>query len=169
MSHHDPTHTHDHPPVSVYLGTLVALAVLMFATVLVYKFDVGVALAHKLGQGDAFASILNTLIWVGIATVKAYLVVRNFMGVKWSSGLVKVWAVMGFVTLPLMIMMFGDVTTRHWEDGDSWNGGGERAKYRSDIDPHFKELNEKYGHSEGHGEEHGSDSETEEHSAPSGH
>lgn len=122
MSTKSNSHEHDHhvtPPTTLF-ATLGALALLMGLTILVYEVDFG----HILSRGNsALGSYINNFIALTIALVKATLVVQIFMGVKWGSKLVKMWAMTGFVWVTLMGITFGDYTSRTWENNRGWNPG----------------------------------------------
>lgn len=153
---HDHGHAHSHPTPGMLIASFFSLAILMAATMAVYYVDLGHIISSKLMPGNEVAgSYINNIIALSIAVCKAVIVVQIFMGAKFGSNLVKLWAYIGFITLPLMLIIFGDIGTRHWEEGKSWtNPGRDVAPFRSDVDPTFKELNEKYGHhAGGHGEE----------------
>jgi cytochrome c oxidase subunit 4 len=59
-------------PLKTYINVLGALLVLTVITVLAAQFDFG---------------FLNTIVALGIASVKAYLVLSIFMGLKYEQGL----------------------------------------------------------------------------------
>jgi cytochrome c oxidase subunit 4 len=92
---------HEHvTPLSVYLGIFGALMVLTIITVAVAWVDLGT---------------LNIMVALGVAVVKATLVVLYFMHVKYSSKLT--WVVIGAGIFWLMILLgltMGDYLTRGW-------------------------------------------------------
>jgi cytochrome c oxidase subunit 4 len=92
---------HEHvTPLSVYLAIFGALMVLTIVTVAVAWVDLGT---------------LNILVALGVAVVKATLVVLYFMHVKYSSKLT--WIVIGagvFWLLILLGLIMGDYLTRGW-------------------------------------------------------
>lgn len=106
MSNHA-QHSHHVTPWTKLAVTYGALVVLMLMTVGVVYFPF-------------HSSYVNNLINLGIALVKATLVVRIFMGVKWGTTLIKTWAYTGFVWLTLMSIIFGDYLTRPWEHHKGW-------------------------------------------------
>jgi cytochrome c oxidase subunit 4 len=65
-------------------------------------------------------SAYNNLIAMTIACAKAGLVVGFFMHVKFSSQLIKFWAILGFVWFLLMFITFGDYATRKQEHIQGW-------------------------------------------------
>jgi len=91
-----------HPivPVRTYLAVFGALFVLTIVTYLVALQDFG---------------LLNTPLALGIAGVKASLVVIYFMGVRFNSPLTKVVVVAGFAWLLIMfVLTMNDYLTREW-------------------------------------------------------
>ncbi len=92
---------HDHvTPLSAYFGIFGALMVLTAITVGVAWVDLG---------------SLNILVALGVAIVKATLVVLYFMHLKYSSKLT--WIVVGagvFWLFILLAMLMGDYATRGW-------------------------------------------------------
>lgn len=103
----DAQHTHHVTPLKTLAITYVALVVLMFMTVAVVKYPTG-------------SSLVNNAINLGIALIKATLVVTIFMGVRWGTTLIKTWAYAGFIWLTLMSIIFGDYATRPWEHHKGW-------------------------------------------------
>jgi cytochrome c oxidase subunit IV len=84
----------------IYLGIFLALAVLTVVTVLAAGRDFG-----------AF----NTLIALGIATIKATLVILFFMHVRYSSRLTTLVLFSGFVFLAILILLTAsDYISRPW-------------------------------------------------------
>lgn len=90
-------------PISLYLKNFAALFVLMVLTIAVAQIDLG--------------TMANNLIAMGIATTKAVLVIMFFMGVKYTSKLVQIWAIAGFVWMLLMMITYGDYLTRKPVEG----------------------------------------------------
>ena len=105
---------HITPPI-VFVKTLVALFILMVLTVAVawlpdsYPQTFGWVLETR--QGSYIANFLN----MGIATLKALLVVSFFMAVKNASSLVKLYAITGFAWFTLMFIILADYGTRRFE------------------------------------------------------
>lgn len=121
MSNHtNSNHGHDDHHITspaTLFGTMLVLAVLMGLTILVYKVDFG----HMLSRGnDALGSWINNGIALAIAMVKATLVVMIFMGVKWGTKLIKLYALLGFFFFPFLLIVFGDYMTRSWEPVEGW-------------------------------------------------
>ena len=87
-------------PMKSYVAVFLALMVLTVITVAVAFVDLGPA---------------NILVAVLIALLKAFLVITIFMHVKYSSPLVKVYAVTGFIFLIIMFSFtFADFLSRDW-------------------------------------------------------
>jgi caa(3)-type oxidase subunit IV len=97
---------HHITPASRLLATFFALVLLMLATV---------AVAY-INMPPLLANIFN----LGIAVIKATLVVSIFMGVWWNTKLTKMWALTGFIWLSLMSIIFGDYVTRDMEPRKGW-------------------------------------------------
>ena len=82
----------------VYVSVFLALMVLTVLTVIVAYFDL---------------KQLNVIIALGIAIIKASLVVLFFMHVRWSSMLTKVFVVAGIFWLVIMVSLtLSDYLTR---------------------------------------------------------
>ena len=64
---------------------------------------------------------LNNAVALGIAVVKALLVILFFMGTRFSSRLTWLWAAAGFAFLIIMLMTVGDYMTRVWEAVRGWS------------------------------------------------
>lgn len=94
-------HNHHHiVPPSTYVAILAALGVLTWATVAVAKFDLGA---------------LNNVVMLGIATLKATLVVLFFMHAKYSTSLIKATMITAICFLLLLLAyLFADVVSRDW-------------------------------------------------------
>ncbi|MBS1717662.1 MAG: cytochrome C oxidase subunit IV family protein [Armatimonadetes bacterium] len=113
-------HNHHVHPVSSYLKTLGALFVLMVITVWAAQIPLG--------------SWGNNLVAMGIATTKATLVVLYFMHVRYGTSLVKLWAILGFLWVPLLGFTLADYATRQYEMVPTWNAndkGSALARDRS--------------------------------------
>jgi caa(3)-type oxidase subunit IV len=121
MSSHAEHHDHHITPPSLLIRNFLTLGALMGLTIAAAKVDVG----HLLPVSSAMGSFLNNVIALLIACIKTYCVVSIFMGVKWSSKLVKMWALTGFVWLPLLLGVFGDYLSRRWEPVETWNKPSE--------------------------------------------
>jgi cytochrome c oxidase subunit 4 len=114
-------HAHHIVPTRTYVGTFLALGFLMGLTIWASYWNLGSVLA-------------NNLIAMAIACTKAFLVIWFFMGIKWSTKLTRLWAVAGFIVMPLMFIMFQDYFVRHNEVVPSWDGRPDPALPRV-MDP----------------------------------
>jgi caa(3)-type oxidase subunit IV len=137
---------HKHPTQAVLVRNLVVIAILMGATIVAYKIDFG----HQFFGDTALASYFNNALAMTIAIFKAFLVIQIFMAVKYSSEVVKIWAWCGFVWFPVMLMMYGDYASRHWEGNQGWvKGSTEIGLFRSEIDESWRERNKKEAYQPG--------------------
>ncbi|MBI1756793.1 MAG: cytochrome C oxidase subunit IV family protein [Fimbriimonas ginsengisoli] len=108
-SHDTPSNGAHILPISVYAKTLLVLLVLMAITVWAGQ------------QTLPGGTVVNNIVAMSIAVIKASLVVMFFMHVKFSSKLTQFWAVVGFLWLTLLFMILVDYYSRAWEPVDSWN------------------------------------------------
>ena len=117
---------HGHHVISdrVLLTTFGALFILMVLTIAAARLPFeGVQMFPGLKgyihvfQGAWWAT---NAIAIGIAVAKTYMVIQNFMGVKYTTNLVKLWAICGFVGFGLMFIMFFDYAGRAWEPVRGW-------------------------------------------------
>lgn len=76
---------------------------------------------------------LTNFVALGIAVWKTVLVISNFMGVKFASNLVKIYAVLGFVGFSLLYIMMFDYASRSWEPVRGWEKVNSTALQR-DMD-----------------------------------
>ena len=104
---HDAHSAHPHiVPIPVYAAIFAALLVLTGVTIAVAYVDLGP---------------FNIYVALAIAIFKASLVVLYFMHVKYSSKLVQLAAVTGFLWLGIMLgFVFADVATRDWQPVQGW-------------------------------------------------
>lgn len=123
MSTQSSAAAHDHhvTPPSALVMNLVKLAILMALTIIAALVDFGHTRFFGAQLSSPAGSFVNNGVALLIACVKAYLVVSVFMGVKWGSKLIKMWALTGFVWLPLLLGIFGDYFARSWEPVVTWN------------------------------------------------
>lgn len=109
--HLESRHHHHVQSPGLYWGNFFVLAILMILTVW----------ASTLHFGDSpLGSYTANTIALTIATIKACLVVAIFMGVKFGTRLIKLWAVAGFVWFFMFFIMFCDYATRKWEPTVGW-------------------------------------------------
>jgi cytochrome c oxidase subunit 4 len=114
------SHEHHIVPTGTYILTLLALVVLMVITVAVAQVQIP-------DIGPFTGTVLNQVVALVIATIKAYLVITIFMGVKWATPLTKLWAATGFVWFTLMFLILGDYTTRRFEPVANWRPNPESS------------------------------------------
>jgi cytochrome c oxidase subunit IV len=107
---------HVHSPM-LYMKTLAALVVLMILTVIFGQIPF---LDLNLGFVRLHGTLMNNLVAMAIAVMKALLVMNFFMGVKYTTKLAKLWAYAGFVGFALMFLVYGDYTTRVYEPTPRW-------------------------------------------------
>lgn len=100
---------------------LIALAILMAATIGASYINFG-------------SVVINNVIAMGIACIKAFLVMWFFMGLKWSTGLTRLWAAAGFVVFLLMFIILFDYGMRSNEEVPGWDKQLETAMPRT-VDP----------------------------------
>lgn len=135
----EPTfHVH---PVGLYLRTLVALVILMSATVVFAQIPFP---DLSLGFLTIHGTMINNVVAMAIAVTKAILVMNFFMGAKYSTRLTKLWVLAGFVGFALMFLVYGDYATRRYEPTPRWtNDPGsamQRSVKESRTDPEFRKL-----------------------------
>lgn len=116
MANSAESHAHEHHivPTSTYFKTLLALVALMALTVWVAGFNLP-------RIGPISGTVVNQVVALAIALVKAGLVVTIFMGVKFGTKLIKLWASLGFIWVLLIFTILGDYTTRKYEPAPSWD------------------------------------------------
>ena len=135
--HAGESHGHEIHPVSMYTGTAIKLAILMALTIAAARVNFGHIITG--GHSDKFAYYINNLVAVGIAAVKAFIVVMFFMHLKWASSTAKVWALMGFFFLPVMFSVFCDYGTRTHEVVNGWIPGQSETALPRVIGSHDQE------------------------------
>jgi caa(3)-type oxidase subunit IV len=113
VGHSDPNSPYHvkHPSLGLFFATYFILLFLLIVTVALYYVDISKALGW-VGW--------NIVIAMVVAVIKAAFVVRNFMNVKGGTKLILLWAVIGFIWLPLMVGIFMDYNTRVWVDQSGW-------------------------------------------------
>ena len=114
MAGHDHAHSHHITPISQLIKTGLILAVLMVVTI------AWAQVSYLILPQVWWSSVVNNFVAMGIACIKAWLVIQVFMGVKFQSNLVKTYAILGFVWFTLMFSMFADYGTRRWEPVQGW-------------------------------------------------
>ena len=94
-------------PVRTYIVVFLILTVLMLLTIGAARVDIG-AIIHN----SALGSLLNNAIAMTIAIIKASLVVMYFMHVKYTTPMVKLYAIGGFIWFLTMFAILIDHWTR---------------------------------------------------------
>lgn len=85
-------------PVKYYVGTFLALLFLTFITVWISRFHFGV---------------LNIYVAMGVAVIKACLVISYFMGMKWESGFTRLILIFTVIFVGIfMAFTLADISTR---------------------------------------------------------
>ncbi len=123
-------HSSDHhiTQPSEYWKVLAWLTILMIATVLV-------AVKVQVPDIGPIPGVwLNNLIAIGIAVIKALLVIFVFMGVKHASSLTRIWVAAGFIVFGVMYFISADHLTRRFEVVPGWNEA-EGSAFPRVIDP----------------------------------
>lgn len=150
---HEPKFEHAHPHASsvwLYVRTLFFLMLLMGATIGAYYLD----FSHLIAGNPQLGTLINNLVAMTIACLKATIVISIFMGVWYSTKLTKMYALMGFVWVGLMGIVFCDYGTRHLEVERGWEGIQQVPVTEMNL-PAIDPEAVKKAHVEGHGEESG--------------
>lgn len=106
---HADAHEHHGPTLGTLIAIFAALLVLMVVTV-------GAALIPSINHNSYLANAIN----LGVASTKATLVVMFFMGAKYSSKLVQLYVLAGFVWFLTMFIVFTDYLSRRFEPVIGW-------------------------------------------------
>jgi len=119
------SHSHEHHivPTGTYFKTLLMLVFLMGLTVAASYWNM-----PKIGPLSG--TVVNQVVALIIALIKAFLVVTIFMGVKFGTKLIKLWASLGFIWVVLIFTILGDYTTRKYEMAPGWDGKPDSAMPR---------------------------------------
>lgn len=112
-------------PVRMLVVNLIVLTALMVLTI-------AAAQIHIPTPGNEHSPVMNNLVAMGIAVTKAFLVVWIFMGVKFGTKLIKLWAYAGFIWFGMLFFVYCDYYTRSWEPVPGWTGH-ESALPRSPL------------------------------------
>lgn len=140
---HGGGHSHHITPISQLTKTFVALMVLMVLTILAAVLPYQVPALSFLQSDAPGIRIITNGIALAIAFIKAGLVVQIFMGVKFSSKVIKFYAYGGFLWFTLVFIILIDYFSRPWEPVQGWEQAPSTALprdlNRSDgLDPNFK-------------------------------
>jgi len=114
-------------PVSMYGKTLLALIILMALTIWASTWHLPTL---NLGGVTIHGTILANLLAMTIAVIKGMLVIQFFMHVKFGTDLVKIWAMLGFVWVTLMLFILMDYGTRKYEPAPAFEADTGSALYR---------------------------------------
>jgi cytochrome c oxidase subunit 4 len=101
---HDTTHEHPENPIKYYIGVFGLLIVMTILTYAVATIDLGEKFSDVWVIGH-ISGVLNALVALTIAAIKALAVVLIFMHVRWSSRLTQV-IVVGAVFWLLIMLSF---------------------------------------------------------------
>jgi len=99
---HDNTHGHPENPIKYYIGVFGLLMVMTLLTVFVAQFDLAEKFKDVWLIGN-ISGVLNAIVALTIAVIKATAVVLIFMHVRWSSRLTQVIAVSAVFWLLIML------------------------------------------------------------------
>jgi len=99
---HETTHEHPENPLPYYAGVFSLLMVMTALTVFVAQFDMGEIFKNAPVIGR-FSGVLNAIVALTIAAIKALAVVLIFMHVRWSSRLTQVFIVAALFWLLIML------------------------------------------------------------------
>jgi len=115
---HDTSHGHPENPIKYYIGVFGLLVVMTLLTVYVAQFDLAEKFKHVWLIGN-ISGVLNAIVALTIAVIKATAVVLIFMHVRWSSRLTQVIVVSAvFWLLILLSFTVSDYFTRGgWPTG----------------------------------------------------
>ena len=115
---HDTTHEHPENPIKFYIGVFALLMVMTLLTVFVAQFDLE-GMFKDTPVIKNVSGVLNALVALTIAVIKATAVILIFMHVRWSSRLTQVIVVASVFWLLIMLSFtLSDYFTRGgWPTG----------------------------------------------------
>jgi cytochrome c oxidase subunit IV len=99
---HDSTHAHPENPIKFYIGVFALLMVMTLLTVYVAQFDLE-GMFKETPVIKHVSGVLNALVALTIAVIKATAVILIFMHVRWSSRLTQVIVVASVFWLLIML------------------------------------------------------------------
>jgi cytochrome c oxidase subunit 4 len=99
---HDTTHEHPENPIKYYISVFLLLMVMTVLTVLVAKYDLE-SMFKDTPVIKNVSGVLNALVALTIAVIKATAVIMIFMHVRWSSRLTQVIVVASVFWLLIML------------------------------------------------------------------
>ena len=118
-------HSHHVTPQRTLVGVGLTLLALMALTIFA---------AIAAPESMKANSFLMNAIALTIAVVKATLVVAYFMGVKFTTRLVKIYAIGGFVWFFTLYVMLADYMTRPYERVQGWEKESATALPRGSLE-----------------------------------
>ena len=129
------SHAHHGPSFGALIRNFIILMILMVMTI---------GAAYMPHAHTPMWSFINNFIALGIATVKAILVVTVFMGVKYSTNLTKLYAIMGFLWFFTMFFVFADYMTRSYEPVVGWETtpGGAMPRTKPGVNTDMQGVGE---------------------------
>ena len=141
-SSHGGGHAHHITETSTLIKTLVILMALMVLTIAAAELPHMVPALSFLNSEAPLIRLITNGIAMTIAFVKAGLVIQIFMGVKFSTKVVKFYAYGGFIWFTLVFIILVDYFSRPWEPVQGWekapSTGLPRDASRPDgLDPNF--------------------------------
>lgn len=141
-SSHGGGHAHHITETSTLIKTLVILMGLMVLTIAAAELPHMVPALSFLNSEAPLIRLITNGIALTIAFVKAGLVIQIFMGVKFSTKVVKFYAYGGFIWFTLVFIILVDYFSRPWEPVQGWekapSTGLQRDSSRPDgQDPNF--------------------------------
>ncbi len=110
-------HAHHVTPIPVLLRTFFLLLGLMLLTI--FAAQAPYWFPGMFGWMIPYWPLTNAIA-LAIAIAKAVLVISIFMGVKYTTNLVKLYAIGGFVWFLLLYVMLVDYVSRPWEPVRGW-------------------------------------------------
>jgi cytochrome c oxidase subunit IV len=99
---HDTAHEHPENPIKFYIGVFALLMVMTLLTVFVAQFDLE-GMFKDTPVIKNVSGVLNALVALTIAVIKATAVILIFMHVRWSSRLTQVIVVASVFWLLIML------------------------------------------------------------------
>lgn len=110
-------HAHHVTPIGKLAATFGFLLFMMALTVVAARLPLD--MPDTFGWLSPYFFVTNAIA-LGIAIAKAIAVVRIFMGAKYASKLIKLYAIGGFIWFTQLFIMFFDYGTRNWEEVRGW-------------------------------------------------
>ncbi len=153
-------HSHHIIPTKKLAMTFGMLVILMILTIVAAQIPAIMPNLDPFLQESTTGRWLMNLVAIGIAVMKAVFVISIFMGVKYGTKLIKLFALGGFVWMLLLSITLVDYFSRPWEPVQGWenmpSSSFQRDKRGTDsLDPegqipHRVPSVEEGGHGGGH-------------------